>query len=78
MQELEHSQRDCRNAAGELFRVRNGHAECMSTLDEVRRENKGLSDDIRHAIETKKGLFRETHANLSFLHKTVALPFSFS
>jgi myosin heavy chain 6/7 len=50
-QELEHSQRDCRAAATELFRVRNGHAECLSTLDEVKRENKVLSDDIRDIMD---------------------------
>ena len=50
-QELEHSQRDCRAAATELFRVRNGHTECLATLDEVRRENKGLSDDIRDIMD---------------------------
>jgi hypothetical protein len=31
--------------------VRNGHAECLATLEEVRRENKGLTDDIRDIMD---------------------------
>ena len=50
-QELEYSQRDCRNVSTELFRVKNGYEECMGQLDEVKRENKMLSDDIRDIME---------------------------
>ncbi len=31
--------------------MRNGHAECLATLEEVRRENKGLTDDIRDIMD---------------------------
>merc|ERR1711976_824262 len=37
-QELDVSQRECRNVSSELFRVKNGYEECMSQLDEVRRD----------------------------------------
>merc|ERR1711976_352710 len=37
-QELDVSQRECRNVSAELFRVKNGYEECMSQLDEVRRD----------------------------------------
>jgi len=50
-QELDYSQRDCRNVSTELFRVKNGYEECMGQLDEVKRENKTLSDDIRDIME---------------------------
>ena len=33
----------CRNSSGELFRIKNGYEECLSNLEEVRRENKSLS-----------------------------------
>merc|ERR1712173_138564 len=50
-QELEVSQRECRNVSSELFRVKNGYEECMSQLDEVRRENKNLSEEIKDIME---------------------------
>merc|ERR1711915_299777 len=33
-QELEVSQRECRNVSSELFRIKNGYEECMSQLEE--------------------------------------------
>merc|ERR1712071_12394 len=50
-QELELSQRECRNVSSELFRIKNGYEECMSQLDEVRRENKSLSEEIKDIME---------------------------
>merc|ERR1711962_1561182 len=48
--DLDVSQRDCRNASSELFRVKNAYEECVAQLDEVRRENKSLSNDIKDQI----------------------------
>ena len=50
-QELDVSQRDCRNVSTELFRVKNGYEECITHLDEVRRENKTLTDEIKDIME---------------------------
>merc|ERR1711915_35167 len=50
-QELEMSQRECRNVSAELFRIKNGFEECMNQLDEVRRENKNLADEIKDIME---------------------------
>merc|ERR1719500_1711171 len=50
-QELDTSQRECRNSSGELFRIKNGYEECLSNLEEVRRENKSLSEEIRDIME---------------------------
>merc|ERR1712226_1063767 len=38
--DLDVSQRDCRNASSELFRVKSAYEESVAQLDEVRRENK--------------------------------------
>merc|ERR1719495_1720212 len=43
--DLDVSQRDCRNASSELFRVKNAYEEAVVQLDEVRRENKTLSNE---------------------------------
>merc|ERR1712051_80206 len=49
--ELNNSQKECRNASAELFRVRNGYEEANVQLDDVRRENKPLSDEIKDLME---------------------------
>ena len=49
--ELNNCQKDCRNASAELFRVKNGYEEAIGQLDEVRRENKSLSDEIKDLME---------------------------
>ena len=45
--ELETSQRDCRNCSSELFRLRAAWDETVEQLDTVRRENKNLADEIK-------------------------------
>merc|ERR1712210_340053 len=49
--ELNNSQKECRNASAELFRVRNGYEEANVQFDDVRRENKTLSDEIKDLME---------------------------
>merc|ERR1719430_239998 len=49
--ELNNSQKECRNASAELFRVKNGYDEASSQLDDVRRENRALSDEIKDLME---------------------------
>jgi len=49
--ELNNSQVECRNASAELFRIKNGYDEATATLDDVRRENKALADEIRDLME---------------------------
>merc|ERR1712038_1495668 len=49
--ELNNSQKECRNASAELFRVRNGYDEASSQMDDVRRENRALSDEIKDLME---------------------------
>ena len=49
--ELNNSQKDTRNASAELFRVKNGYDEAASQLDDVRRENRTLSDEIKDLME---------------------------
>ena len=45
------SQKDCRNAAADLFRVKSAYEESILQLDEVRRENKCLSDEIKDIFD---------------------------
>merc|ERR1712173_466382 len=40
-----------RNASAELFRVKNGYDEASAQLDDVRRENRALSDEIKDLME---------------------------
>merc|ERR1719479_775754 len=49
--ELNNSQKECRNASSELFRVKNGYDEASTHLDDVRRENRTLSDEIKDLME---------------------------
>merc|ERR1719510_285565 len=49
--DLNDSQKECRNASAELFRVKNGYEEANVQLDDVRRENKSLSDEIKDLME---------------------------
>merc|ERR1719510_1337422 len=49
--ELNNSQKECRNASAELFRVKNGYEEANVQFDDVRRENKSLSDEIKDLME---------------------------
>merc|ERR1719156_508890 len=49
--DLDVSQRDCRNASSELFRVKSAYEESVAQLDEVRRENKNLSNEIKDIMD---------------------------
>merc|ERR1712193_146787 len=49
--DLDASQRDCRNASSELFKVKSAYEESVTQLDEVRRENKCLSNEIKDIMD---------------------------
>merc|ERR1711890_152540 len=49
--DLDISQKECRNASSELFRVKSAYEESVIQLDEVRKENKALSDEIRDIMD---------------------------
>merc|ERR1719361_1359118 len=44
---LDNSIKECRNASSELFRVKSAYEESVMQLDEVRKENKNLSNEIK-------------------------------
>merc|ERR1712117_567034 len=49
--DLDTSQKECRNASSDLFRVKSAYEEQVSQLDEVRRENKNLSNEIKDIMD---------------------------
>merc|ERR1712079_316938 len=49
--ELEASQRECRNYNSEVFRLRAGWEEINEQLDAVKRENKNLADEIKDLLD---------------------------
>merc|ERR1719264_971991 len=49
--DLDTAQKDCRNASSELFRIKNAYEESVLQLDDVRKENKLLSNEIKNAYE---------------------------
>merc|ERR1739844_473976 len=49
--ELDMAQKECRNASSELFRVKNGYEESVLQLDEARKENKCLSNEIKDIMD---------------------------
>merc|ERR1711994_24787 len=49
--DLDITQKECRNASSELFRVKNAYEESISQLDEVRKENKSLSNEIKDIMD---------------------------
>merc|ERR1712115_396308 len=49
--DLDVAQKECRNASSELFRVKNAYEEAIFQLDEVRRENKTLSNEIKDIMD---------------------------
>merc|ERR1712003_18303 len=44
-------QKDCRNASSELFKVKSAYEETVLQLEEVRRENKTLSNEIKDIMD---------------------------
>merc|ERR1711997_946351 len=49
--DLDVAQKDCRNASSELFRVKIAYEESILQLDEVRKENKSLSNEIKDIMD---------------------------
>merc|ERR1719397_790166 len=49
--DLDVSQKETRNASSDLFRVKSAYEESVLQLDEVRRENKTLSNEIKDIME---------------------------
>merc|ERR1711970_1559021 len=49
--DLDLAQKECRNASSELFRVKSAYEESVAQLDEVRRENKVLSNEIKDIMD---------------------------
>merc|ERR1711970_478136 len=49
--DLDVAQKECRNASSELFRVKAAYEESLAQLDEVRRENKILSNEIKDLLD---------------------------
>merc|ERR1712241_209472 len=49
--DLDVAQKECRNASSELFRIKSAYEESVSQLDEVRRENKCLSNEIKDIMD---------------------------
>merc|ERR1712066_523997 len=49
--DLDVSQKETRNASSELFKVKSAYEESVTQLDEVRRENKVLSNEIKDIMD---------------------------
>merc|ERR1711923_687224 len=49
--ELDMAQKECRNASSELFRIKSAYEETILQLEEVRRENKTLSNEIKDIMD---------------------------
>merc|ERR1712241_1598143 len=49
--DLDVAQKECRNASSELFRIKAAYEEGLAQLDEVRRENKTLSNEIKDIMD---------------------------
>merc|ERR1712025_1276325 len=53
--DLDVSQKETRNASSELFKVKSAYEETMLQLEEVRRENKTLSNEIKDIMDHQRG-----------------------
>merc|ERR1712106_411191 len=51
MGDLDVSQKDTRNAASDLFKVKAAYEEVILQLEEVRRENKTLSNEVKDIMD---------------------------
>merc|ERR1711992_239813 len=49
--DLDTAQKECRNASSELFRVKSAYEESVLQLDDVRKENKALSNEIKDIMD---------------------------
>ena len=49
--DLDTAQKETRNASSELFRVKNAYEESVLQLEEVRRDNRALSTEIKDIMD---------------------------
>merc|ERR1711997_1129035 len=49
--DLDVAQKECRNASSELFKIKAAYEESLNQLEEVRRENKTLSNEIKDIMD---------------------------
>ena len=49
--DLDESQKETRNASSELYRVKSAYDETVNQLDDVRRENKNLTNEIKDIMD---------------------------
>merc|ERR1719454_2246020 len=49
--DLDIAQKECRNASSDLFRVKSAYEESLAQLEEIRRENKVLSNEIKDIMD---------------------------
>merc|ERR1712211_141791 len=61
--DLDCSQKETRNASSDLFKVKSAYEESMLQLDEVRRENKTLSNEIKDILDQLGDGGRSIHEN---------------
>merc|ERR1719327_840580 len=61
--DLDVSQKETRNASSELFKVKSAYEETMLQLEEVRRENKTLSNEIKDIMDQISEGGRSIHEN---------------
>merc|ERR1711878_260887 len=59
--DLDVAQKESRNASSELFRVKSAYEESVLQLDEVRKENKGLSNEIKDIMDQIGGGGKTIH-----------------
>merc|ERR1711881_618878 len=59
--DLDVAQKDCRNASSELFRIKSAYEESILQLDEVRKENKCLSNEIKDLMDQNSEGGRSIH-----------------
>merc|ERR1712110_1180011 len=49
--DLDTAHKECRNASSELFRIKSAYEESVLQLDDVRKENKVLSNEIKDIMD---------------------------
>ena len=64
--DLDNAQKETRNASSELFRVKSAYEESVLQLDEVRRKNKTLSNEIKDIMDQISEGGRSIHGNKIF------------
>merc|ERR1719220_3458143 len=59
--DLDGSQKECRNASSELFRIKSAYEESILQLEEVRKENRTLSNEIKDIMDQISAGGRSIH-----------------